>query len=144
MQSTKVVGRVNVVGTIWNLGIIIIFVIWFPVGAINNPKFNDNEYVWTKFQNGTQWPIGWATIMGFLTAIYTMSGKHVPFRRGVWLLTTAGYDAPFHLSEECRNANKAGPRAIVMTSGLGLTLGWAIMLVRGPTFHTAWQVYAMY
>lgn len=41
----------------------------------------------------------------------------------------AGYDAPFHLSEECSNANIAGPRAIVMTAQLGLWLGWAIILV---------------
>lgn len=41
----------------------------------------------------------------------------------------SGYDAPFHLSEECSNANIAGPRAIVMTAQSGLWLGWAIILV---------------
>ena len=41
----------------------------------------------------------------------------------------SGYDAPFHLSEECSNANIAGPRAIVMTGQSGLYLGWAIILV---------------
>jgi len=41
----------------------------------------------------------------------------------------SGYDAPFHLSEECSNANMAGPRAIVMTSVSGLVGGWAIMFV---------------
>lgn len=92
MQPTKVIGRVNVVGTIWNLAIIVIFVIWFPVGAINNPKFNDNEYVWTKFQNGTQWPIGWATIMGFLTAIWTMSGKRASFSRPLSCVSDERYD----------------------------------------------------
>lgn len=40
-----------------------------------------------------------------------------------------GYDAPFHLSEECSNANIASPRAIVMTAQLGLYLGWAVILV---------------
>lgn len=68
--------------------------------------------------------------MGFLTTIWTMSG----------------YDAPFHLSEECSNANIAGmvmlqapcilslililgPRAIVSTAVSGLIGGWAIILV---------------
>lgn len=51
--------------------------------------------------------------MGFLSVIWTMSG----------------YDTSFHLSEECSNANIAGPRAIVMTAQLGLYLGWAIILV---------------
>jgi amino acid transporter len=51
--------------------------------------------------------------MGFLTTIWTMSG----------------YDAPFHLSEECSNANIAGPRAIVATAQSGLWMGWAIIMV---------------
>lgn len=41
----------------------------------------------------------------------------------------AGYDAPFHLSEECSNANIAAPRAIIMTAQFGLWLGWAIIMV---------------
>jgi len=52
-------------------------------------------------------------MMGFLSVIWTMSG----------------YDAPFHLSEECANANIASPRAIVMTAQLGLYLGFPIILV---------------
>jgi hypothetical protein len=51
--------------------------------------------------------------MSFLSVIWTMSG----------------YDAPFHLSEECSNANIASPRAIVLTSGVGGVLGWALQLV---------------
>lgn len=113
MQSTKFIGHVNKVGTYANVIIIFIFVIWFPVGSINTPKTNNSHQVWTTFENGTEWPIGWATIMGFLTTIWTMSG----------------YDAPFHLSEECANANIAGPRAIIMTSLGGLVGGWAIILV---------------
>ncbi|KIX10673.1 uncharacterized protein Z518_01757 [Rhinocladiella mackenziei CBS 650.93] len=113
MQSTWFIGWLNKIGTIWNLAVLIIFIIWFPVGSVNHPKTNDSHAVWTEFQNGTEWPIGWATIMGFLTTIWTMSG----------------YDAPFHLSEECSNANIASPRAIVMTAQSGLWLGWAIIFV---------------
>ena len=39
-----------------------------------------------------------------------------------------GYDAAFHLSEECSNANLAAPRAIVMTVQLGFYLGFAVIL----------------
>ena len=42
---------------------------------------------------------------------------------------TSGYDAPFHLSEECSNANIAAPRAIVLTSGVGGLFGWFLQLV---------------
>lgn len=64
MQSTKFIGWVNKAGTIFNVAVIIIFVIWFPVGSVNSPKTNNSHEVWTTFENGTEWPIGWATIMG--------------------------------------------------------------------------------
>ncbi|KAA6412389.1 MAG: amino acid transporter [Lasallia pustulata] len=113
MNSTKFIGRLNKVGTVANLLVIVIFVIWFPVGSINRPKTNPNSVVWTGIVNGTEWPSGFAFMMGFLSVIWTMSG----------------YDAPFHLSEECSNANIASPRAIVMTAQLGLYLGWVCILV---------------
>ena len=52
----------------------------------------------------------------------------------------SGYDAPFHLSEECSNANIASPRAIVMTAQLGLYLGWAIILVIAYTVKNVTDV----
>ncbi|EXJ63240.1 hypothetical protein A1O7_03687 [Cladophialophora yegresii CBS 114405] len=113
MQSTFFIGWLNKVGTVWNILVLLIFVIWFPAGSINHPKTNNSHDVWTTFENGTEWPVPWATIMGFLTTIWTMSG----------------YDAPFHLSEECSNANIASPRAIVMTAQLGLYLGWVVIWV---------------
>ena len=64
MQNTKFIGRINIVGTVFNVLVVIIFVIWFPVGSINHPKTNNSHAVWTEFANGTEWPVGWATIMG--------------------------------------------------------------------------------
>lgn len=113
MNSTKFLARLNKLGTIFNLIVLIIFVIWMPAGSINSPKTNHSGDVWVGITNGTEWPDGFAFLMGFLSVIWTMSG----------------YDAPFHLSEECSNANIASPRAIVMTAQLGLYLGWAIILV---------------
>jgi amino acid transporter len=113
MNATKFLGYMNIIGTIANVLVLVIFVIWLPAASINKPKFNDNKVVWVDIQNGTEWPTGFSFILGFLSVIYTMSG----------------YDTPFHLSEECSNANIAGPRAIVMTAQLGLYLGWAIILV---------------
>lgn len=81
-------------------------------GTADSPKFFPSKQVWS-IQNGTDWPDGIAVLMSFLAIIWTMSG----------------YDAPFHLSEECSNANIAAPRAIVMTSGVGGLAGWALQLV---------------
>lgn len=41
----------------------------------------------------------------------------------------SGYDSPFHLAEECSNANVASPRAIFLTSAMGGTFGWFLQLV---------------
>jgi amino acid transporter len=64
--------------------------------------------------------------MGFLSVIWTM----------------CGYDTPFHLSEECSNANIAGPRAIILTGQLALYLGFAIILVIAYTVKDVADVIA--
>ena len=69
---SRFVGWVNKIGTIFNIVVVIIFVIWFPVGSINTPKTNDSHAVWTQFANGTEWPIGWATIMGMSANVDVM------------------------------------------------------------------------
>jgi len=87
--------------------------IGLAAGANGHPRFRPSKEVWGHIDNGTEWPDGIAILMSFLTAIWTMSG----------------YDAPFHLSEECSNSQISNPRAIVMTSFLGGTLGWFLCLV---------------
>ena len=77
------------------------------------PKFTPSSQVWGSIYNGTDFPAGLAVLMTFVAVIWTMSG----------------YDAPFHLSEECSNANIASPRAIVLTSGIGGLFGWFLQLV---------------
>jgi amino acid transporter len=81
-------------------------------GSDTHPKFFPSKEVWSV-QNGTDWPDGIAVLMSFIAIIWTMSG----------------YDAPFHLSEECSNAAVAAPRAIVLTSSIGGLAGWALQLV---------------
>ncbi|KAH6703287.1 amino acid transporter-like protein [Leptodontidium sp. MPI-SDFR-AT-0119] len=128
MNSTKFIGNLNKIGTVVNLVVLVIFIVWMPAGSINRPKTNPNSIVWTSegIVNGTEWPTGFAFLMGFLSVIWTMSG----------------YDAPFHLSEECSNANVASPRAIVMTAQMGLYLGWAIILVIAYTVKNVQDVVA--
>jgi len=128
MSTTKFLGTLNKIGTLFNLIALFIFIIWMPVGSINTPKTNSNKYVWTSegIINGTEWPTGFGFLMGLLSVIWTMSG----------------YDTPFHLSEECGNANIASPRAIVMTAQMGLYLGWAIILVIAYTVKDIQDVVA--
>ena len=114
---TRFLARFNQVGTVINIISLLVFLIIAPAASINTPKTSPSAKVWGTLENGTEWPIGFAILMSFLGVIWTMSG----------------YDAPFHLSEECSNANIASPRAIVMTSALGAILGWFVVLVIGYT-----------
>ncbi|CAG8948754.1 hypothetical protein HYFRA_00001875 [Hymenoscyphus fraxineus] len=114
-MPTLWIARYNSFGSTLNMIALFIVIIMIPVsvtGTADTPKFFPSNHVWSV-QNGTDWPDGIAVLMSFLAIIWTMSG----------------YDAPFHLSEECSNANIAAPRAIVMTSGVGGLAGWALQLV---------------
>ena len=112
-MPTLWIARFNSVGTTLNIIVLLVVIILIPAATTNSPKFTDSATVWGTITNGTDWPDGIAILMSFVSVIWTMSG----------------YDAPFHLSEECSNANIASPRAIVLTSGVGGILGWALQLV---------------
>lgn len=75
MNSTKFIGRLNTLGTITNVVVFLVFIVWFPAGSINEPKINPNRVVWTSegIVNGTEWPTGFAFLMGFLSVIVSSS-----------------------------------------------------------------------
>ncbi|ODV89773.1 hypothetical protein CANCADRAFT_46176 [Tortispora caseinolytica NRRL Y-17796] len=116
---TKWIARFNSMGT--SLNIIFLFVCGIILLAANDresvsdapTKWNTNSYVWSDIHNQTEWPDGVAVLMSFIAILWTMSG----------------YDAPFHLAEECTNAAVASPRAIVLTAGVGGTMGWLMNLI---------------
>lgn len=113
-MPTKWLATVNSWGSTFNIIALVITVITIPAATINSmPKFTPAKEVWGTILNGTDYPDGVAILMSFVGVIWTMSG----------------YDSPFHLSEECSNANIASPRAIVMTSAVGGLMGWFLQLV---------------
>lgn len=112
-MPTKWIADFNSWGSTFNMIAFIIVVILIPAGTKNHPKFTSSKEVWGTISNGTDFPDGVAVLMSFLSVIWCLSG----------------YDSPFHLSEECSNANVASPRAIVMTSAVGGILGWFLQLV---------------
>ncbi|RAH74373.1 amino acid permease [Aspergillus aculeatinus CBS 121060] len=112
-MPTRWVARVNSWGSTFNILALIVTLIAIPAGTKNEPRFTPSKEVWGTITNLTDFPDGVAVLMTFVGVIWTMSG----------------YDSPFHLSEECSNANIASPRAIVMTSGVGGVFGWFLQLV---------------
>lgn len=110
---TKRVAQFNSYGSTFNVLALVATLIVIPAATKNSPKFTPSHEVWSHIKNQTDFPDGVAVLMTFVGVIWTMSG----------------YDSPFHLSEECSNANIASPRAIVLTSGVGGVLGWFLQLV---------------
>jgi len=116
-MPTRYVASMNGMMTYFQMLGLIVVIVGLAAGSKNEPKFQSNKVAWGTVTNGTEWPDGIAVLMSFLTAIWTMSG----------------YDAPFHLSEECSNSQIATPRAIVATSAMGGIFGWFLTLVLAYT-----------
>lgn len=112
-MPTKWIAKFNSYGSTFNFLALIAVIIAIPAGTKNDPKFTSSKEVWATITNLTAFPDGVAVLMTFVAVIWTMSG----------------YDSPFHLSEECSNANIASPRAIVLTSAVGGLMGWFLQLV---------------
>lgn len=114
---TRWLAHVNSVGSTFNILALIAVIIMIPAGTNREeqglPRFTPSSEVWGTIYEGMEFPAGVRVLASFIGVIWTMSG----------------YDSPFHLAEECSNANVASPRAIVMTSGIGGIFGWFLQLV---------------
>lgn len=112
---TKWIAWSNSISTILN--IVLLFISFVIILGGNTrldqglPHFNPNSFAWA-IDNQTEWPNGVAMLMSFLAVIWTMSG----------------FDSPFHLAEECSNAQVATPRAIVITAGVGGLLAFMFQM----------------
>ncbi|WBW74633.1 amino acid transmembrane transporter [Schizosaccharomyces osmophilus] len=132
---TKLIARFNSVSTYLNTLFLFITIIVILAFAGKNHGFNETHAVWGDITNYTDWPDGFAVIMSFCGAIWTMSG----------------YDAPFHMSEETANASVNAPRGIVLTATIGGLMGWVMQLVIAYTMvdqntvvHTDSSMWATY
>lgn len=116
-MPTKWLAQFNSAGSTFNFVALIIVIILIPAGTDRQsrglPRFTPSHEVWGTIYEGTSFPPGISVLMSFIGVIWTMSG----------------YDSPFHLAEECSNANIASPRAIVLTSATGGVFGWFLQLV---------------
>ncbi|EPY51046.1 hypothetical protein SPOG_02225 [Schizosaccharomyces cryophilus OY26] len=110
---TKYISRINRINTFIN--ILFLFIAAFAIigYAAKNNGFAHGTQRWREIDNTTNWPNGFAVLLSFNGAIWTMSG----------------YDAPFHLSEECAKASINAPKAIVLTAVIGGIVGWLMQIL---------------
>ena len=132
-MPTKWIANFNSVGSTFNMIALFVVIILIPASTNRQsqglPRFTDAGTVWGNFYVGTDFPNGVALLMTFVAVIWTMRYFESLIIRILANVSYSGYDAPFHLSEECSNANIAAPRAIVLTSGVGGITGWFLQLV---------------
>ncbi|KAF7506213.1 hypothetical protein GJ744_012105 [Endocarpon pusillum] len=112
-MPTKWIAFFNSFGSSINMVSVIIVIILIPTATTTDPKFTPTHQVWSNIDNGTDFPNGIAMLMSFASVMWAMSG----------------FDAPFHLSEECAVADVSSPRAIVLTSLIGGIFGWVLQVV---------------
>ncbi|CAB63537.1 Amino acid permease [Schizosaccharomyces pombe] len=110
---TRIISRINGVATYLNTAFLFIAGITILAYGGKNHNFVKGTKIWGDYINTTQWPTGFAILLSFNSPIWTMSG----------------YDAPFHLSEECSNASVNAPKAIVMTAVIGGVVGWIMQII---------------
>ncbi|MGW3964703.1 amino acid permease [Amycolatopsis sp. NPDC005003] len=112
--GVRLVAILNNVSVWWHvLGVLVIV----GVLAIVPDKHQDASFVFGSFVNQTGWGSSiYVFALGLLVAQYTLTG----------------YDASAHMTEETKNAAKAGPRGIVTSIVVSLVAGWILLI--GLTF----------
>jgi choline transport protein len=73
------------------------------------PK-NSDKFVWTTFVNNSG---GWPDAVSFLTGLIAPNYMY------------AGLDGAIHLCEECKDASRVVPRAVVSTQSIGFVTSFA-------------------
>jgi amino acid transporter len=86
---SKFMGKLQTVFVVMNLVLILATIIALPIGARNHR--NNGHYIFTKTENSTTWPTGWAFMLAWLSPIWTVGS----------------FDSCVHMAEEASNATKA-------------------------------------
>ncbi|KAL3695810.1 hypothetical protein R1sor_009886 [Riccia sorocarpa] len=111
--ALKIVAIIDVVSLYWQVVGGALIIILVPLIA---PVTQSAKYVFTHYEKSTE-----------LTGVHSN-----PYALVLSLLfsqfTLLGYDAPAHLTEETKNADRNGPMAILVTIGLMFSVGCGVIL----------------
>lgn len=95
-----------------NTTFVVFFLVALPIGAKGN--FKTASYVFTEFNNFSDWPSGWTQVSS-------------TWLLGIW--TLGAFDSVIHMSEEIPLASTAIPIGIIGSLSACIILGIAVMLV---------------
>ncbi|KAI7859051.1 amino acid transporter [Circinella umbellata] len=107
---TKILAAINNFYVLLNLvATVVVIVCLYALPS----KRNSASYVFTHYDNSySGWNDGFSYILGMLNAMWTL----------------CGYGACCNIAEECRDAARAGPRAIITSVISTVIAGWLILL----------------
>src|SRR5215218_6114129 len=112
--GVRVVARLNDISVWWHVVGVAVIV---GVLAFVPDKHQSASFVFTEFVNNTGFQSSlYVALIGLLLAQYTLTGD----------------DASAHMTEETRDASRAGPRGIVMSIVVSVVAGWILLI--GLTF----------
>lgn len=108
---SKIMGKLQTVFVVMNFILIVATIIALPIGSRNTR--NDGRFIFTRTENLTSWPSGWAFMLSWLSPIWTIGS----------------FDSCVHVSEEAANATKAVPFGILLSIGSCWIFGFIIVIV---------------
>src|SRR3954463_14727116 len=112
--GVRVVALLNDISVWWHVVGVAVIVAVLAFVPDNHQSAN---FVFTEFVNETGWQSSlYVALIGLLLAQYTLTG----------------FDASAHMTEETRDASRAGPRGIVMSIVVSVIAGWILLI--GLTF----------
>ncbi|KAK6454106.1 GABA-specific high-affinity permease [Scheffersomyces xylosifermentans] len=110
--SSKNCAYLQTTSIIVNVFIIVLYIIALPIGARGN--FKSAKYVFTEFDNISDWPMGWTQLSAaWLPAIWTIGA----------------FDSVIHVSEEVKDAEHTIPIGILGSVIACGSLGTIILIV---------------
>src|SRR5829696_386023 len=112
--GVRIVALLNDISVWWHvIGVAVIV----GVLAFVPDNHQSASFVFGEFVNNTGWQSSlYVALIGLLLAQYTLTG----------------FDASAHMTEETRDASRAGPRGIVMSIVVSVVAGWVLLI--GLTF----------
>lgn len=67
---SKIMGKLQTVFVVMNFILIVATIIALPIGSRNTR--NDGRFIFTRTENLTSWPSGWAFMLSWLSPIWTI------------------------------------------------------------------------
>ena len=113
---SRIMCKLQNVAIFANAALILATIIALPV---KSSFHNSGSYIFTQFEQGTNWNTGFGVVLAALSPIWTIGA----------------FDSCVHMSEEASNASKAVPLGIILSISCCGIFGWVCVIVIAATWN---------